>query len=217
MSKPFIRSLASVTFVAIAGLLVSCGQGSSREAPVSAPSSTAEKSAVDGARALVRPDGPLVSTEASWVKIPGSLEDLAADSVAIVRATWTGETRWERVGSGDAAVDFPVSTMRIEQVIAGRVPDRIDVRMSVVQADGTSPLDTDREYVLFLMPFWFTPGEDTGQWTTADGPFGLFFGAPGDNDFFGVMPEGHSRIERLDAREISTLRVATVEQLKARA
>jgi hypothetical protein len=106
--------------------------------------------------------------------------------------------------------------MTVDEVIAGQVPKTIEVRMGVTQGDGTSPLDTNDTYLLYLTPFWFTAGEETGQWTTADGPFGVFYGSSGTDEFFGVMPDGDARFDHVTVAEARLGKVATVDQLVAR-
>ena len=221
MSTPIIRkrivSVAAV--VASVGLLSACGIAQSSPGVPSDAVTTSAKYLVPDAEsksAVVRPEGPRITTEGSWVKVPSSPNDLAGDAVAIVRAHWSGKTRWETVGTGDAALEFPISIMTVDEVIAGQVPKTIEVRMGVTQGDGTSPLDTNDTYLLYLTPFWFTAGEETGQWTTADGPFGVFYGSSGTDEFFGVMPDGDARFDHVTVAEARLGKVATVDQLVAR-
>ena len=205
--------------VMTAGLLSACGAAQSAPGVTSGAVPTSAKylaPEVASEPQVVRPEGPRISTEGSWVKVPSSAMDLAGDAVAVVRAHWTGETRWETVDAGDAALEFPISTMVVDEVIAGQVRKTIEVRMGVTQGDGTSPLDTNAHYLLYLTPFWFTPGEETGQWTTANGPFGVFYGKAGSDEFFGVMPDGDSRFDHVTVAEARLGKVATVDQLLAR-
>lgn len=97
----------------------------------------------------------------SLVKEYGSLEELATDTSLVVRGAPVSVERIEHEG-----IPYQLVTFEPAKVIEGEDPgESIIVRQLYGLVDGLAvPMQAGREYLLFLRPFEFVPGEDTGQW-----------------------------------------------------
>jgi hypothetical protein len=140
-----------------------------------------------------------------------TLRDVARDSTVVVLAKWSGKSDNAYVG-GTA---YPVSTMQVIRVVKGSLTQNlVEVRVGYEDANtGHSPLDTGATYLLFLKPFWFEPGEDTGQYTTAAGPFGVFTSSRDSDTTFEtvVIPDdGMSGISVAGLTDVSLTDVSQV-------
>lgn len=193
--------------VSVGALLAACGQGNS-----GVQSSSVQH--VLGA--------PQVYAFDSAAQSVSSLQDVADDTTDIVVAVWTGKSHDEFVGG----TPYPVSEMQITEVIQGTMRSgTVAVRLGYTDVNtGRSPLDTEGAYLLFLKPFWFEPGKSTGQYTTAAGPYGVFFTAQDSGtDFTSIIvnDDGMSGVRAkelgvISLKDVAGVSVSTSAEIAAR-
>lgn len=105
---------------------------------------------------------PRPALHASLAKNYNTIEELKKDSVAIVRATAAGSS--PRSVNG---LPMTATTVNVSHVYWGKVPARsLSVEqlgsVGVDSHDTSALLTAGNEYILFLMPFHMTPGDNTG-------------------------------------------------------
>lgn len=145
-----------------------------------------------------REPGSLQHLDFSLAEEYSSIDALDADASLVVRGTARDIDRIEYEG-----VPYQLVTVSVSEVVKGEAPSGdIVVRQLYGLVDGlAAPMTTDQEYFLFLRPFEFKAGEDTGQWyvvgpaqwTFKDGRLVL----PVDKAYLGEIPStlSQSQIE----------------------
>jgi hypothetical protein len=121
--------------------------------------------------------GPVHVLDASRVKSYHTIAQLQADAAAVVEASPTGVRSVELVNS----TPFTILNVSVTSTLRGHVEgstiavrqlgDATDPR--VVVEDGTS-LVVGHQYVLFLEPFYLTPGVLTGQYVVVGSGAGTY-------------------------------------------
>lgn len=118
--------------------------------------------------------------EGSAVRGYESIAEVLAETEAIVVGT-AGESRVETIGP----VPFTVTEVKVDDRVSGPSSETVLVRQtgdeSTFLSSGTPLLVSGNRYALFLEPFYFEPGKDTGQqvivgwgaWEENDGEFRL--------------------------------------------
>jgi hypothetical protein len=116
----------------------------------------------------------------SRTRIYHSIAQLDADSVGVALVRATGTQTVERV----AGIPFTVTTVSVVNVLRGSLSGpSVKVRQlggpGVAVDEGAPLLQAGRDYVLFLQPFSFGPGQSTDQYTVTGAGAGLFAASGG--------------------------------------
>ncbi|MFT3888809.1 MAG: hypothetical protein QM713_11685 [Arachnia sp.] len=104
------------------------------------------------------------SSGASWIQAWDTYEAVLADTVAVVIATATGQTQISSVADGSGAKDTTLTEFAVERSL-GQQLETVAVRNSGGFApEEAAQYEIGRKYLLFLAPFVFAEGEDTGTY-----------------------------------------------------
>jgi hypothetical protein len=133
--------------------------------------------------------------EFSRVKTYSTTRELLRDSKLVIRGHATGYSTELVDGAPAYVTDFTVEdTLVAAPGISVHPGDTLKVRDVYGEngADGKEqPLYLHKtNWLLFLTPFYFTPGQSTGQWISTGGPAGIFMNRlPEGSSFTRVDPE----------------------------
>lgn len=135
--------------------------------------------------------------EFSRIKTYSKTLDLLRDSKLVIR----GHARGYKIEYVDGAPAYVTDFVVEETIVAAsgaaiRPGDTIRVRdvYGETGEDGVErPLYLrDTNWLLFLTPFHFVPGDSTGQWISTGGPAGIFMNrVPAGNSFTRIDPESN--------------------------
>lgn len=108
------------------------------------------------------------SYEASWVKAYESFDDVTAETELVVEATALTQEKVRSTAAPGGPLHTTLTTFQVHSVMAPSNASKI-VEVKVRSSDGFSNGEVAQysigtSYVLFLEPFVFYPGEDTGSY-----------------------------------------------------
>lgn len=126
--------------------------------------------------------GSPIHVDAVRAKSYHSIQDLNADSIAVVRITATNTRSVEQI----VAVPYTVTVVKVDQALRGAVGGpTIKLRQmgspssAVVIEDGVPLVQPGQSYVAFLLRFTYGPGRATDQYTPVGAGAGLFLDQAG--------------------------------------
>ena len=106
--------------------------------------------------------------EGSWVKVYESLDDVTAETELVVEATALAQEKVRSTAEPGGPSHTTLTTFQVHSVMAPSNTSKV-VEVKVRSSDGFSSGEVAQysigtRYVLFLKPFVFYPGEDTGSY-----------------------------------------------------
>jgi hypothetical protein len=103
-----------------------------------------------------------------------SVRELAEDvqGVAVINITPGSAEIVPADRDGKSAIDATIATAQVARVIHGNLPETLSIRLITSPATNSEvppPLEPGGTYVLFLIPFEWSPGVPTGEFTVPGG------------------------------------------------